>query len=268
MAKSGKLTIPDIISMKNKGDKIACLTAYDWTLATILDKTGLDIILVGDSGGMVSAGYDTTLPVTMDEMLLYTKSVVRGVKRALVVADMPFLSYQVDISEAVRNSGMFLKQAGADAVKLEGGEHIAETVNRIVKCGIPVMGHLGLTPQSVRSFGGYGLRGTDKEEAEKIKRDAVILEQAGIFAIVLEKIPSDLAQQITESVSIPTIGIGAGPHCDGQILVTHDLLGLFESFKPKFVRQYANLADTIKSAVNNYSKDVKSGKFPNKEESF
>ncbi|MCD6116911.1 3-methyl-2-oxobutanoate hydroxymethyltransferase [bacterium] len=268
MIENEKITVPKIINMKQKGNKIVCLTAYDWTFATILDKSGIDIILVGDSGGMVSAGYETTLPVTMNEMLLYTKSVVRGVKQALVVADMPFLSYQADISEAVRNSGMFLKEAGADAVKLEGGEYIAETVNRIVQCGIPVMGHLGLTPQSIRSFGGYSLRGSEKKEAEKMMRDAVILEQAGVFAIVLEKIPSDLARQITESVAIPTIGIGAGPHCDGQILVTHDLLGLFESFRPKFVRRYANLADTIESAVSDYSKDVKSGKFPNKKESF
>jgi len=268
MSENTKLTIPRIINMKRNAEKIACLTAYDFAFASLLDKAGTDIILVGDSGAMVHAGYKTTLPVTVEEMLFFTKSVVRGVNRALVVADMPFLSYQTGKSEAIKNSGLFLKHGGADAVKLEGGEHIAETIHSIVQCGIPVMGHLGLTPQSVKKFGGYGLQGKNKNDADRIKKDAIILQEAGVFSIVLEKIPASLAIEITQMLDIPTIGIGAGSGCDGQILVTHDLLGLFESFKPKFVRQYANLSEIITKAVSSYCTDVKNLTFPDKKESF
>jgi 3-methyl-2-oxobutanoate hydroxymethyltransferase len=268
MTQTDKITVPKIIEMKRKGEKIASLTAYDWLLASLLDASGIDIILVGDSAAMVFAGHDTTLPMTMDQMLYHTRAVTRGVKRALVIADMPFLSFQVTPKQAIENAGRFLQKGRAGGVKIEGGEPMAETIRKITDIGMPVMGHLGLTPQSIQSFGGYRLRGKTEGEAETIRKDAKILEQAGVFAIVLEKIPASLAGEITKSISIPTIGIGAGPDCDGQILVTPDMLGLFESFKPKFVRQYANLAGTIRSAASGFMKDVKSGAYPSKEESF
>jgi 3-methyl-2-oxobutanoate hydroxymethyltransferase len=268
MPTSEKMTVPKIIEMKAKGEKIACLTAYDSLLASLLDASGMDIILVGDSAAMVYAGHDTTLPITMDEMLYHTKAVTRGVKRALVIADMPFLSFQITPERAVENAGRFLQQGRAAGVKMEGGKPIADTVRRLTDIGIPVMGHLGLTPQSIGIFGGYRLRGKTESEAVSIREDAKALEQAGVFAVVLEKIPSALAAEVTKSISIPTIGIGAGPDCDGQILVTPDMLGLFEAFKPKFVRQYAALAETIRNAATGFMKDVKSGGYPSGEESF
>lgn len=268
MTQPDKITVPKIIEMKEKGEKIACLTAYDCLLASLLDASGIEIILVGDSAAMVYAGHDTTLPVTMDQMLYHTRAVTRGVKRALVIADMPFLSFQITAERAVENAGRFLQQGRAEGVKIEGGEPVNQTIRRIVDIGIPVMGHLGLTPQSIKTFGGYRLRGKSGGEAESIRRDAKALEQAGVFAIVLEKIPASLAAEVTRSVSIPTIGIGAGPDCDGQILVTPDMLGLFEAFKPKFVRQYANLAESIRKAASGFLKDVKSGGYPSKEESY
>jgi len=263
-----KVTLPKLLQMKENREKIVCLTAYDWLLASLLDKAGIDLILVGDSASMVFAGYETTLPITMEQMLYHTQAVSRGVKRALVIADMPFLSFQVDPKEALYNAGRFLKEGGAEGVKIEGGEPMAETVRTLTQVGIPVMGHLGLTPQSIQAFGGYRLRGKTEQEASQLKKDAKILEQAGAFAIVLEKIPSQLAKEITESLSIPTIGIGAGPHCDGQILVTPDMLGLFTPFRPKFVRQYAHLAEEIQNAVSQYIRDVRSGAYPSKEESY
>jgi 3-methyl-2-oxobutanoate hydroxymethyltransferase len=268
MPPSETVTVPRLAVMKERGEKITCLTAYDWLLAGILDAAGIDIVLVGDSGAMVFAGHETTLPVTMDQMLYHTAAVSRGVRRALVIGDMPFLSYQASAEEAIRNAGRFLKEGGAAGVKLEGGEAVAETVRRIVDAGIPVMGHLGLTPQSIRSFGNYRVRGESEAEAGAIRKDARILEEAGAFAIVLEKMPAGLSAEITKSLSIPTIGIGAGPHCDGQVLVTPDMLGLFESFRPKFVRRYAELAETIRSAAGRFAADVKSGTYPSREESF
>lgn len=268
MEAKDKLTIPKLQSMKKKGEKITCLTAYDWLTASILDKAGIDLILVGDSCSMVFAGHETTLPITMDQMVYHTQAVTRGVQRALVISDMPFLSFQSSPEEAIKNGGRFLKEGRAHGVKLEGGEPIAETIHRLVQMGIPVMGHIGLTPQSVRIFGGYGIKGKEKTEAGRLKKDAKILEEAGVFSIVLEKIPSTLAKQITETTAVPTIGIGAGMHCDGQILVTPDMLGFFETFKPKFVRQYEHLSKRIEQAVTKYIQDVKNSQYPSKEESY
>jgi len=256
------------MEMKGRGEKIAALTAYDATMASLLDEAGLDLILVGDSAAMVVAGYETTLPMTLEAMLYHTAAVRRGVKRALLVADMPFLSYQVTVEEAVRNAGRFFQEAGAEAVKVEGGEEMADTIRRLTAVGMPVLGHLGLTPQSIRKFGGYLLQGKTEQEAECLLRDAQILTEAGVFAIVLEKIPAQVAKKITDAVSVPTIGIGAGPHCDGQILVTHDMLGLFEKFRPKFARRYAELARVIRQACSGYVEDVKRGAFPSLEESY
>ncbi|MCJ7812093.1 3-methyl-2-oxobutanoate hydroxymethyltransferase [bacterium] len=268
MESQEKITIPKIIKMKEKNEKISCLTAYDWIMATLLDASGIDLILIGDSGAMVFAGHNTTLPITMDQMIYHTQSVTRGVKHALTIADMPFLSYQISVEDALRNAGRFLKEGFSDGVKLEGGNSIAETVRKLVVSGIPVMGHIGLTPQSIRVIGGYPLLGKETEEANQLKQDAKCLEEAGAFSVVLEKIPALLAKEITEIISIPTIGIGAGPFCDGQILVTHDMLGLFESFKPKFLRRYAEIAQTIRKSVEHYSNDVKKGKYPSLEESY
>jgi 3-methyl-2-oxobutanoate hydroxymethyltransferase len=265
---SKKITVPQIVKMKEQGVKIAMLTAYDALTAEILDESGPDIILVGDSGGMIMGGHDSTLPVTMDEMLLYTKSVRRTVKHALLVADMPFMSYQKSMESAIENAGRFLQEAGAEAVKIEGGSHVASLIARLTDFGIPVMGHLGLTPQSVHQFGGYGVRGKNREIARKLAEDAKALEKAGVFSLVLEKIPAQLAKEITRSVTIPTIGIGAGPDCDGQVLVTHDMLGMFDKFQPKFVRRYADVRSVMKSAFENYVSDVKEKKFPDKNESY
>ena len=263
-----KTTVPAIIDMKKDGRKIAVLTAYDYLMARMQDEAGIDIILVGDSVGMVLAGFESTLPVTMDMMLYHVASVARGTRNALLVADMPFLSYQTSAAEAIANAGRFLKEAGAEAVKIEGGRHNAETIRKMVDAGIPVMGHLGLTPQSINRYGSYHLVGKDEIEASSLLEDAKILEHAGIFSLVLEKVPSPLAKKITETISIPTIGIGAGKHCDGQVLVAHDMLGIFDKFKPKFVRRYAELAEIMRGAFRQYVDDIKSENFPNDNESY
>jgi len=263
-----KITVPAIIEMKKRGEKIAMLTAYDFLFGKILDEAGLDILLVGDSGAMVFSGYDTTLPITLDDIIYHTRAVRRGVQRALLVADMPFLTYQISAEEAVRNAGRLLKEGGAEAVKLEGGAAMAETIRRIVNAGIPVMGHLGLTPQSVNALGGYALQAVEDAAAKKLFADAQHLQDAGAFALVLEKIPAALAREVTRALNIPTIGIGAGPDCDGQVLVTHDMLGLFEKFKLKFARRYAELGQNIRTAAEQYTRDVKTNQFPNLEESF
>ena len=263
-----KRTIQDFITMKKKGEKISMLTAYDASFAALLDAAGIEMVLVGDSLGNVLLGYDSTVPVTMEEMLHHCKAVRRGVKQAFLVGDMPFMSYQVSISEAISNGGRFLKEAGCDAVKLEGGTEVCETVKAIVKAGIPVMGHIGLTPQTASQLGGYKVQGRDADSARRLLQAARDLETAGAFAIVLECIPAQLSELITGTVSIPTIGIGAGRQCDGQVLVTHDMVGMFEKFIPSFVRQYANLASEIKKAVATYRDEVRKGSFPGEEHSF
>jgi len=261
-----KVTIDLLLRMKEKKEKIVALTAYDYLTAKILDESGVDLILVGDSAANVIFGYETTLPIDLSAMLMFTSAVARAVKRAFVVGDMPFLSYQISKEEALKNAGLFLK-AGAQGVKLEGGEPVVPIVEHLVKFGIPVMGHLGLTPQSVHQLGGYKLQARTKEEQEKLLKDALMLEEAGCFAIVLEKVPMEVAKIVTERLKIPTIGIGAGPYCDGQILVLHDMLGLNEK-KFKFVKRYADLLTLIKKAVSEYLEEVKKGKFPNEEHSF
>ncbi len=263
-----KVTTQTVVSMKDEAEKISMLTAYDFTMAQIIDRAGIDIILVGDSAGNVMAGYETTIPMTMDNMIYHTACVVRGVERALVIADLPFMSYQVTPNEALRSAGRMMKEAGAHAVKLEGGKAVAETVKKIVDAGIPVMGHLGLTPQSIYKFGTYKVRAKEQEEAQTLIDDAKALEQAGCFSLVLEKIPARLAKKVTDSVSIPTIGIGAGPSCDGQVLVVHDMLGLNKEFKPRFLRRYADLDSSITEAVQTYITDIKSGDFPNADEQY
>ncbi|MFQ5505423.1 MAG: 3-methyl-2-oxobutanoate hydroxymethyltransferase [Planctomycetota bacterium] len=266
--KSRKVTTETLRRMKRKGKKIACLTAYDALMAELLDKAGLDLLLVGDSAGTVVQGLDTTVSVTMDQMAYHCRIVSRMVERALVVVDLPFLSFQVSEEEALRNAGRLMKESGAEAVKLEGGRAFCQVVRRLTESGIPVMSHLGLTPQSIHSFGTYRVRGSEDSEAELILQDALALEEAGAFALVLEKIPGSLGARITETLKIPTIGIGAGPGCDGQILVTHDMLGLFTKFHPRFVRRYANLAESMTSAFKEYVADVRSGSFPGDAESY
>ncbi|MGE5436232.1 MAG: 3-methyl-2-oxobutanoate hydroxymethyltransferase [Syntrophothermus sp.] len=263
-----KITTKALLLLKKKGVKITALTAYDFITAKLLDEAGIDVILVGDSLSNVFQGNDTTLPVTMDEMIYHTKAVAKGISRAMLVVDMPFMSYQLSIDEAFRNAGRILKETPAVAVKLEGGERVAETIRKITENGIPVMGHMGLTPQSIHQFGSYRERGRNKEEADEILKDAKIIEQAGAFSLVLEKIPAELAKEVTASLKIPTIGIGAGVHCDGQILVTPDMLGLNTDFHPRFVRYYSQLADEMKKAVSKYIDDIKSSNFPNQEESY
>lgn len=263
-----KVTTKVIASMKEERLRIACLTAYDFLTARLLDQAGVDLLLVGDSLGMVFQGHETTLPVTLDEMIYHAKTVVRGVERAMIIVDMPFMSYQVNDEEGFRNAGRVMKETGAGGVKFEGGERIARMVEMTVRAGIPVMGHLGLTPQSIHQFGGYTPRGATVAEAKQLMRDAQILEEAGAFSIVLEKIPSALAAKVTKVVKIPTIGIGAGLHCDGQILVVSDMLGLYEDFHPRFVRYYAHLAETIRQSVGGYVKDVREEKFPSQKESY
>ncbi len=263
-----RITVPTIMRMKEQAEKITMLTAYDALMAQILDESGIDIVLVGDSGGMVMGGHDNTLAVTMEEMLLYTKSVRRGVNRALLVADMPFLSYQTGISDAIKNAGLLMQEGGAEAVKLEGGEPVADIIKKLVDFGIPVMGHLGLTPQSIHKFGSYRLQGRNEGDEKRYINDARLLQDAGVFSIVLEKIPASLAAVVTDSVDIPTIGIGAGMLCDGQVLVSHDMLGLYEKFKPKFVRRYAELGKQMMEAFINYIDDVKSQNFPSEDESY
>jgi 3-methyl-2-oxobutanoate hydroxymethyltransferase len=262
-----KRTIPGLQTMKNEGHKITALTAYDFPTARILDSCGIDILLVGDSLGTVLLGYPTTLQVTMKEMLHHTKAVVRGTTSAIVVSDMPFMSYQETTEAAKRNAGRFLR-AGSHAVKLEGGVNQAETIRAIARNDIPVMGHVGLTPQSVHRFGGYKVQGKEAASRASILQDAHAVEEAGAFAVVLEGIPRDLAREITATLAIPTIGIGAGPDCDGQVLVIHDLLGLLGDFQPKFVKRYANLSDDLRTAVEQFAAEVRSGEFPGDEHSF
>jgi 3-methyl-2-oxobutanoate hydroxymethyltransferase len=257
----GPIRVPDFKKMKRRAQKITMLTAYDATMARLFDRAGVDALLVGDSLGMVVLGYDTTLPVTLEAIIHHTSAVRRGAERAFIVADMPFLSYQVSVSEAVRNAGRLLQEGGASAVKLEGGRPMLDVVRRLVDVGIPVMGHLGVLPQSVHQMGGYAKRGTDPQDGEAIVDHAEALEEAGAFAMVLEAIPSDLARTITARVGVPTIGIGAGPECDGQILVCYDMLGLFEN-APPFVKQYARLGDEIVAATEAYVEDVHASRFP------
>jgi 3-methyl-2-oxobutanoate hydroxymethyltransferase len=263
-----RITTRSIQEMKEAGIPIACLTAYDFLFARLLDAAGLDIILVGDSVSNVFQGNNTTLPVTLDEMIYHTKVVSGTVKRAMVITDLPFMSYQITVEEALRNAGRVMKETRAGAVKVEGGKRVAKVVEKISGEGIPIVGHIGLMPQSILKYGGYKPRGTSDDEAQELIADAIALEEAGAFAVVMEKIPADLGKTITEQLHIPTIGIGAGPHCSGQILVTHDMLGLFEDFRPRFVRRYAALAEEMDAAFRNYIQDVKTGLFPNDSESY
>ncbi len=263
-----RITIRDLKKMKRDGESIPMITAYDYTSASLLEKAGIPLILVGDSLGQVVMGYDSTVPVTMDDMIHHIKTVVRGTKRAHIVGDLPFLSYHTSTSDALRNAGRLLKEGGAQSVKLEGGQNQAPTVNRIVRSGIPVMGHIGLTPQSVNQLGGYRVQGKDLKDAIQLMEDARALEEAGAYAIVLECVPASLAKMISERVAIPTIGIGAGVGCDGQVQVFHDLMGLYQDFTPKHARKYANLGDAVINAASNYISDVKSGRFPTDKESY
>ncbi|MEZ5963646.1 MAG: 3-methyl-2-oxobutanoate hydroxymethyltransferase [Planctomycetota bacterium] len=263
-----KVTTASLRAMKANGERIAALTAYDFTMAKLLDAAGIDLLLVGDSVGTVVQGHDTTVPVTMDQMVYHCGLVSRATERALVVGDMPFLSYQVSTEDALRNAGRLLKEGGVEAVKLEGGRPMCDTVRRLADAGIAVMGHLGLTPQSIHQFGSYKVRGDDDAQARQILDDAKALADAGAFSLVLEKVPASLADEITRAVPIPTIGIGAGPACDGQILVAHDMLGLFTAFRPRFVRRYAELAGAIDASVRRYGEDVRSGSFPGPAESY
>jgi len=257
-----RISINQIKEMKLKGEKIVMLTAYDYSTARLVDEAGIPLILVGDSLGMVVLGYESTIPVTIDEMLHHTRAVVRGTKQAMVIGDMPFMTYHVSVEDALRNAARFIQEAGAQAVKLEGGVTVAEKVKRIVECGIPVMGHIGLTPQSIHQFGGFKMQGKTPEAAAKLLEDAKALEQAGAFAIVLETIPANLGRLITDKITIPTIGIGAGPECDGQVQVINDILGSFSDFVPKHAKQYVKLTDIISKAVTQYRDEVKAGAFP------
>ena len=263
-----KVTTHRFIEMKQKGEKISMLTSYDYTTAGIVDRAGIDGILVGDSASNVMAGHQTTLPITVDHMIYHASAVVRAVSRALVVCDMPFGSYQVNAAEGVTNAIRIMKESGCDALKLEGGVEIIDTVKRILDAGIPVMGHLGLTPQSINKFGTYAVRAKEEAEAEKLISDAKLLAETGCFGIVLEKVPAQLAARVTSEVSVPTIGIGAGNGCDGQVLVVADMLGMTQGFSPRFLRRYANLNEVITDAVGHYVTDVKSGDFPNESESY
>jgi len=263
-----RITTRTLQEMKQRGEKIAMLTAYDYSMATVLDDAGLDVLLVGDSASNVMAGHETTLPITLDQMIYHAQSVVRGANRALVVVDLPFGAYQGDSKEALKSSIRIMKESGAHAVKLEGGLEITESIQRIITAGIPVMGHLGLTPQSIYKFGTYTVRAKDEAEAEKLKEDALALQNAGCFGVVLEKIPAALAKEVSESLHVPTIGIGAGPHCDGQVLVVNDMIGLTKGFKPRFLRQYVNLYDGILGAAKSYISDVKANDFPNEKEQY
>ena len=263
-----KLAIPDFMEMKRQGRKIKMVTAYDYPTAVLVDQSPMDMILVGDSLGMVVLGYDSTVPVTMEDMVHHTKPVVRGARNTFVVTDLPFMSYQASTKEAVRNSGRLIKDGGADAVKLEGGEAMAETVRAIVRAGIPVMGHLGLTPQTATMLGGLKVQAKDVQAAKTLMSDAMALEEAGAFALVLEAIPSQLAELVTGRLSIPTIGIGAGAHCDGQVLVMHDMMSLFQRFTPKFVKKYADLGGEMARALAAYCQEVEAGEFPAAEHTF
>ena len=263
-----RVTTKSVVEMKANGEKISMLTAYDYTFAKLLDSAGIDVLLVGDSASNVMAGHETTLPITLDQMIYHASSVIRGVTRAVVVVDLPFGTYQSDPKKALRSATRIMKESGAHAIKLEGGKEEAESIRRIVNAGIPVMGHLGLTPQSIHQFGSFALRAKEEAEAQKLKEDAKLLEQLGCFAIVLEKIPAKLAEEVAKSVRIPIIGIGAGSAVDGQVLVMHDMLGMSNEFHPKFLRKYANLQEVINEAVTLYIADVKSVDFPNENESY
>jgi len=263
-----RITINQIKEMKQKGEKISMLTAYDYATAKIVDEVGIPLILVGDSLGMVVLGYESTIPVTIEEMLHHTKAVVRGARQALVIGDMPFMTYHLSVDDALKNAARFIQEAGAQAIKLEGGVTVAEKVKRIVECGIPVMGHIGLTPQSINQFGGFKIQGKTPEAATKLIKDARALDEAGAFAIVLETVPAPLASLITNEISIPTIGIGAGAGCDGQVQVINDILGSFTDFVPKHAKQYTKLADIIRKAVAEYDNEVKAGSFPTDKQSF
>ncbi len=263
-----KITTNTLLKMKASGEKISMLTAYDYSFAGIIDKAGIDIILVGDSASNVMAGHETTLPITLDQMIYHAQSVVRAINRCLVVVDLPFGSYQSNPEVALSSAIKIMKETCGHSIKLEGGEKEVDAIKRIVDAGIPVMGHLGLTPQSIYKFGTYTVRAKEIDEAEQLKKDALLLQEAGCFAIVLEKIPAALAKEVSESLEIPTIGIGAGMHCDGQVLVMHDMLGINTEFKPRFLRQYANINEMATAAVQQYIKDVKDNSFPNKEEQY
>lgn len=263
-----RITTHQLREMKNRGEKIAMLTAYDFSMAKIIDGAGIDIILVGDSASNVMAGHETTLPITLDQMIYHAASVVRAAKRSLVVVDLPFGTYQGSSGEALRSSIRIMKESGAHAVKLEGGSEVKESIDRIISAGIPVMGHLGLTPQSIYKFGTYTVRAREEAEAAKLAEDAILLEQSGCFGIVLEKIPADLAKNVSKSISIPTIGIGAGPDTDGQVLVMQDMFGITKEFKPRFLRRYADLHTIMTDAVTKYIEDVKSNDFPNESEKY
>lgn len=261
-------TVLDIQRMKADGEKITVLTAYDYPFARLMDGAGIDMILVGDSVGSVVSGYDNTLPVTMEEMLYHCRAVARGAGQALIIADMPFLSYQIEVAEAKRNAGRLIKEGGAQAVKLEGGENVAATIRAIVDMDVPVVGHIGLTPQSIHRMGGYRVQGKAEAQARQLIADARAVQEAGAFALVLEGIPTPLAREITAGLDIPTIGIGAGVHCDGQVLVVHDILGLCEKYSPKFVKRYADVSGTIRQGIEDYIREVKAGEFPGDEHSF
>lgn len=263
-----RITTHILQEMKNRGEKIAMLTSYDFSMARVVDEGGVDVILVGDSASMVMAGHETTLPITLDQMIYHAASVIRATKRALVVVDLPFGSYQGNSKEALNSAIRIMKESGAHAVKLEGGTEIVESIQRIIAAGIPVMGHLGLTPQSIYKFGTYTVRAKEEAEAQKLKEDILALQNAGCFSVVLEKIPAALAKEVTESVQIPTIGIGAGGSCDGQVLVINDMIGLTKGFTPRFLRQYLDLFTEINGAIKSYVSDVKSGDFPNDKEQY
>ncbi len=261
-------TILEISQMKEQGEKISVLTAYDYPFAKLMDEAGIDMILVGDSVGSVVSGYDNTLPVTMEEMLYHTRAVVRATQQAHIIADLPFMSYQVDVRDARLNAGRLIKEGGAQSVKLEGGENVADTIKAIVDMDIPVVGHIGLTPQSIHRMGGFKVQGRQEQQARQILADARAVEAAGAFAVVLEGIPKDLAAQVTAALSIPTIGIGAGVDCDGQVLVIHDILGLCDKYSPKFVKRYADISATVSQGIADYISEVKGGQFPGPEHSF
>lgn len=263
-----RVTIPQLTEWKKNQRKITALTAYDYTFARLLDESGIDVILVGDSAGMVAMGYENTLPVTMDEMIHHTRGVRRGVQQALLVGDMPFMSYHTSAEDTIRNAGRFIQEGGAEAVKMEGGSRVLDKISAVIQAGISVMGHVGLTPQSVHQFGGYRVQGKNYLDARQIKKDGLDLQKAGVFSLVLEGIPMDLAAAITADLEIPTIGIGAGPHCDGQILVTQDMLGMNLDFAPKFVKKYGELGTAIRSAVQDYVDEVQSGGFPDEAHSY
>ena len=263
-----KVTTNTLLKMKAAGERISMLTAYDYSFARLFDAAGIDVILVGDSASNVMAGHETTVPITIEQMIYHAQSVVRGIDRCLVVVDLPFGTYQSNPDIALASAIRVMKETGGHSIKLEGGEEVVESIRRIVRAGIPVMGHLGLTPQSIYKFGTYTVRAKEEEEAEKLRKDALLLQEAGCFAIVLEKIPAQLAKEVSESLHIPTIGIGAGKFCDGQVLVMHDMLGINNTFKPRFLRQYLNLQEQIQAAVRQYIEDVKSGDFPSEKESY